>query len=1154
MDKKQFSNSGRIASLFEELLSGEHQYTAEEIIERIRAEKRSMQEEEKVAKELEKAPAKPVKTSVELRMQQEEQLKIEKVDRIKSMELPLDFENVFKNDSRAAGVYVDNVADGLVKCLHELGCVDIEYISEITQTDMKSVITMLRGAIYQNPESWNECFYKGWETADEYLSGNLMKKWKVAKRANTDYMGWFDSNVAAIQDVLKRELNSEDIYVSLGSPWVPADVIDDFIEYLLGKPYAYIYGMNRVRHDELTGSWEIPHKSVYSNNADSYNKYGTRRMEALYILEHTLNMRDIAVYDEDRDSSNPFKVRRVLNEAETILAIEKQKVMLDKFQKWVWTDERRKDRLRSIYEEKYAYYRARRFDGSFLEFPNLSKDVELFKYQKDAVARIIFTPNTLLAHDVGSGKTYVMVAAGMELKRMGLSEKNLYVVPNNILGQWKDIYLTMYPGANVFCVEPKDFTPAKRKETLEYIRDHDFDGIIMAYSCFDRIPLSKEYLRQRLREEKRKLQQLSKEDGKDTFGLRRAQKSVQKELGKVSEQVEKLDPEVTFDKLGITRLFVDEAHNYKNVAIDTKISRVRGISNVGSAKCTEMLAKVQYIQKKNDGAGVVMATGTPITNSITDVFVMQKYLQDGELTLLDIQNFDAWVGMFAERSSEFEIDVDTNTYHLATRLSKFHNLPELTALLASIADFHSMDSGDDLPKFNGYFDVLVEKTDALHEYLQKISARAETVHKGKIARTEDNMLKITTDGRKAALDTRLVQPKTAFNPQSKVYQCATRVISTYLNTREAKSTQLVFCDSSTPKPEFNMYDELCRLLVWGGIPRDEIAYIHDVNTEKQREVLFQKVNDGKIAVLIGSTFKLGLGVNVQKRLLAVHHLDVPWRPADMVQREGRILRQGNTNKEVFIYRYITKGSFDAYSWQLLEMKQRFITALLSGSLTEREGSDIEDTVLDYAEVKALAIGNELIKKRVETSNELSRYQALQHKTIEAKEALRNELAELPAQKAIYHDFIEKTKKDKTFYDANKQELSAEERKALRERIFEAASKHVMDFQEEVLLTYQGFEVILPAGMRYEDVYVWLKREGKYQVSLGDNEKGTLIRIDNCLEDFSKRISKWYLALAELGRREELIRASLEKDENYADEIKRLQEQLQQIDKELGVKK
>ncbi len=1125
-------------SLFEKLRSGRWKVDKEEMKEMIRAENR------------EKAAA---RASLEARIERENQQKTEKLNGIKAMELPVGFENAFEGDEKTKGVTVDSIADGLVKCLHELGRVDIEYVAAVSRAELKEVILALKGAIYQNPEAWEECFYKGWETADEYLSGNLMQKWKKAKEANEEYIGWFADNVQALQAALPRAIAAEDIYVSLGSPWLPSDIVDEFIVYLLGKPYSNTTAETSVQHDEETGSWEIPYKNRYSYSADSYSKYGTKRMEALYILEHTLNMRDVAIFDSVPDPYDRFKTRRVLNEAETVLAMEKQKIMIDVFRKWVWEDEARKRRLQAVYEDKFAYRRVRKFDGSFLQFPGMAKGVSLFPYQRNAVARIIFTPNTLLAHDVGAGKTYVMIAAGMELKRMGISTKNLFVVPNNLVGQWKEIYLSMYPNANLFTVEPKSFTPAKRKGTLEYIRDHEFDGVVMAYSCFDRIPLSKKYLEDRLLEEGCKLDDLSKEKGKDTFGLRRAREGVKKDIDRLREQQEKSEDELTFDKLGFTRLFVDEAHNYKNVPVDTKIERVRGIGNGGSLKCREMLSKVQYIQRKNGGGGVVMATGTPITNSVTDAFVMQKYLQPGELALLDLQSFDSWVGMFAERSAEFEIDVDTNSYRLATRLSKFHNLPELTSLLGSIADFHSMGSGEDVPVFQGHRDIVVEKTDELQEYLKEISERADRVHQCKVSRSVDNMLVITTDGRKAALDIRLVKKGLGFHPQSKVYRCAEIVLGTYLNTRATKRTQLVFCDGSTPKDGFNMYDELRRLLELGGIPADEIAYIHDASTEKQRERMFEDMQTGKLAVLIGSTFKLGLGVNVQKRLLAVHHLDVPWRPADMVQREGRILRQGNTNEEVYIYRYITEGSFDAYSWQLLEMKQRFISALLSGSLTQRSGSDVEDVVLDYAEVKALAVGNELIKRRVETANELGRYQALQRKTVEARENMKRELAEIPAQRRYYRDLILLAEKDKAFYEEHKQDTPPEQRRVLRSVIYNAARRNVMNEQEEELMRYQGFEIILPAGMRAEETYIYLKREGRYQVNLGDSDKGALVRIDNCLDNFNARISKWYDRLSDLHRRAESIQLQLDKDENYYDEIEGLKERLKEIDKALGVK-
>ncbi len=1125
---------------------------SDSLFEQIRTGRwRAEQEKRKQAPSV-SAVKKPARESLAARLEEEKQKKEEKVNGIKAMELPVDFENAFKSDERARNTLLDSVADGLVMSLHELGRVDIEYIAEVTARELREVILELKGAIYQNPDAWGGCFYKGWETADEYLSGNLMQKLKRARALNEEYAGWFDGNVKALEGLLPKALAAEDIYLSLGSPWLPAHVVEEFILFLLGKPYGCNLSAE-VLHDELTGSWEITNKQHYAQTANSYVKYGTRRMEALRILEHTLNMQDVAVFDSKPDPRDRTKTRRELNEAETVHAMEKQRTMIDLFRKWVWEDEGRKKELQAIYEEQFAYRRVRKFDGAFLKFPSMSKSVALFPYQRNAVARIVFTPNTLLAHEVGAGKTYVMIAAGMELKRMGLSSKNLFVVPNNILGQWKEIYLSMYPNANIFVVEPKLFTPKKRRETLEYVRDHDFDGVIMAYSCFDRIPLSKRYVEDRLLEEQGKLHDLAQDKSRDTFGLRRAKEGVKKDIERLRDQQEKLDSDITFDKLGFTRMFVDEAHNYKNVPVETQIERVRGIGNGGSLKCVEMLAKVRYIQRRNGGGGVVMATGTPLTNSITDAFVMQQYLQPGELALLDLQSFDAWCGQFCERQSEFEIDVDTNNYRLATRFSKFHNLPELTSLLASVADFHSMSSGEDLPLFQGHRDVVIEKTEELEAYLQEISKRADLVHSGKVSRKDDNMLVITTDGRKAALDMRLANKKLGFNPQSKVYRCAEIVLGTYLNTRATKRTQLVFCDSSTPKDGFNMYDELRRLLELGGIPEDEIAYIHDATTEKQREQLFEDVQRGKIAVLIGSTFKLGLGVNVQKRLLAVHHLDVPWRPADMVQREGRILRQGNTNKEVYIYRYITEGSFDSYSWQILEVKQRFISALLSGSMTQRSGSDIEDIVLDYAEVKALAVGNELIKLRVETANELGRYQALQRKTLEARESMQRELAELPGLMQYYRDCIAAAEKDKAFYEASKRETPPEQRRVLRSVIYNAAKRNLMNEREEELITYQGFQIMLPAGMTAEEVFVYVKGEGKYPVTLGESDVGALVRIDNCLENFSSRISKWYEQISDLHFRSESIQRQLEREESYHDDIERLKERLQEIDKELKVK-
>lgn len=1092
------------------------------------------------------------------------------VREVTCMDLPLDWENVFNRDVRTQGVHADSISDGLVYSLSNLGRVDIEYISSITGEDYKTVIGALKGSIYQNPETWDECFYKGWETSEEYLSGNMMRKWKAAKDANKEYNGYFADNIRAIEKVLPPTVATKDIYVTLGSPWVPADVIDDFIEYLLGDWRRYWYSINdeedfHTKHDELTGTWEIPFKSRYNHDVKVTRTYGTDRINALHILERTLNMKSVAVTDEVVCNTNSSGKKRVINQSETILAIEKQNKMIKAFQKWVWEDERRKERLEVIFENNFSCVRRRIFDGSFLRFPDMSPAINLYPYQKDAVARILFTPNTLLAHDVGAGKTYVMIAAAMEMRRMGLSEKNMFVVPNNIVGQWKNIFYAMYPSANILCVEPKSFAPSKRESVLERIRDEDFDGIIIAYSCFEQIPLSKEYYQNQLIDEQELIAEIAGKKNKATSRLKKKQEAVSKALSELAVAMDDLYNGVYFDDLGITRLFVDEAHNFKNVPIETKADKVLGISASGSKKCQDMMDKVRMVQKKNDGAGVVFATGTPITNSITDAFIMQMYLQSGELAMLDLQSFDSWIGMFAERSTEFEIDVDTSSYRLATRFSKFHNLPELTSLLSSIADFHQVDTSVGIPQIDGYADALVSKTNEFADYLKDISQRAEDVRKGYVSRKDDNMLKITTDGRKAALDLRLVDPNAMFTYQSKVARCVENVADIYFRTTAQKSVQIIFCDTSTPKTGFNIYDEVKTMLQSKGIPADKIAFIHDAETEAQRNAMFAEVRNGDIRVLLGSTFKLGLGVNIQNKLIALHHIDVPWRPADMTQREGRILRQGNTNSKVQLFRYITEGSFDAYSWQLLETKQRFITGLLSGSLTERSGTDIEDTVLDYAEVKALAVGNPLVKERVETANELSRYLTLQRKLVESRIRMEKELLEMPGKKSNQENNIVGCEADIAYYTGWKQANPApsdnkvkkdvaEKRKQLRDYIHSSLMGYVLEPKEKILMTYRGFEIILPVNMTREKPYVWLKRNGRYYVELGDTNTGNLIRIDNFLDDLQTHLDKLNKGLAKLWERERQLKEELRKEESFSDEIENCRQKLEKLDKKLGVDK
>lgn len=575
-----------------------------------------------IAKREQRLINKRQKEEKERRECEERERKEAHIREVTCMDLPMDWNNVFNSDVRTQGVHTDSIPDGLILSLTALGKVDIQYISSVTGADYKTVICTLKGSIYQNPDTWNECFYEGWETADEYLSGNLMRKWNVARKANVEYNGYFADNIRAIEKVLPPTVATKDIYITLGSPWVPADIIDDFMLYLFGDPLRYWQCSNdeqkvwlenslKTIHDEITGTWEIPDKSRYHHSTAVSKTYGTDRMEALYIIEKTLNMKTVAVTDEISCPKNTSGKKRVINKAETIAAIEKQQKLIKTFQQWVWTDEKRKERLEMIFENNFSCVRRRIFDGSFLRFPKMTSEINLYPYQKDAVARIIFTPNTLLAHDVGAGKTYVMIAAGQELRRMGLSSKNMYVVPNNIAGQWKNIFLTMYPDAKLLCIEPKSFTPGKREKVLDQIKNEDFDGIIIAYSCFEMIPVSKAYYIEELKAKKELISKTVECQGKGTSKLKKKKEAVEKALAELTLTIEDMYDTVCFDELGITRLFVDEAHNFKNVPIETKINSALGINSMGSKKCRDMMDKVHIVQKQNDGKGVVFATGTP---------------------------------------------------------------------------------------------------------------------------------------------------------------------------------------------------------------------------------------------------------------------------------------------------------------------------------------------------------------------------------------------------------------------------------------------------------------------------------------------------------------------------------------------------------------
>ncbi len=1112
-------NSDEITELIEML-----QITKKDIIKKELEEKR-IAEEKKIAEE-------------EKKRIEEEQKK-----NITSMELPLDWSNVYDFDETTAETHAESAGDGLIYSLKNLGRVDIEYISKITGVEMKDVIKKLKNTIYQDPDCLTNNFYDGYKIADEYLSGNLFNKLKKAEEANKKYHGHFQNNIDALMRIMPTGIMTEDIYYTVASPWIPHSLIEDFIVSVFGVSRSIV--MNNVKYDSITGTWELRIESCYTSYKSDLT-YGTSKLRSIKLLERILNCKGMSVYDT---LTTPNGKKRILNKEETLLAEQKANEIQEAFVSFIDSSNKRKELITKAYNERYGYNVSRTYVGSFLEFPNLNSNIKLFDYQKDAVARIIFNKNTLIAHNVGAGKTYVMISAGEELIRTKLSNKNLYVVPNNIILQWSNIYKEMYPDSKVLVTKTSDYTPNKRRETLEKIKNGNYKNIIIPYSSFDRIPLSSSIKIKKLSVLINKIDLI--EFDKRTKALKKLLDSLIERLGELKSMPVDPDDDITFDKLGIERLFIDEAHNYKNIPIITKMGNIKGINIQGSSKCIHMLDVVDYMNA--EGYGTIMATGTPITNSISDAYTFQRYLQNGELQLVDINTFDAWVSMFAENAEDLEVDVDTSAYRVTNRFSKFHNLPELAQLMSNIADFYYEKHSTDLPVFNGYSNIMIKKTIDLSDYLMGISKRVEDIRNGLVLRTEDNMLKVTTDGRKAALDLRLIDSYKYTNPYGgKISNCAENIVNIYLKTRKFKGTQLVFCDISTPKLGFNIYDELKGKLVSFGIPKNEIEYIHEASTDKEREKILDDTRKGTIRVLIGSTFKLGTGVNIQERLYAIHHLDVPWRPADMVQREGRILRQGNINPEVFIYRYIQEGSFDAYSWQLLETKQNFINELLSNSLNERTKEDVQDTILSYGEVKALAIGNPLLKTHVDLKNQLNKYSLLQKRQVSKESNLKTRLLAIPNKRKNLKDVIYNLKLDIELYKNNKREYNEKERIELRKKYWFGMVDNLRSEKTIDLGVYQGFNIIVPSYLLENNLSLELHGNGVNNVLIGNSELGVMVRIDNVLEDLPNKLIKKENELFNLNEEEKSIQIELDKKFDYSNQIMELKEQIEQIEKKLKI--
>lgn len=1012
---------------------------------------------------------------------------------------------------------VDNANDALIVSLSEKARVDITFMQKLCNMGMDKMLKDLEGEIFNVPEYGEP---NHWVTADEYLSGNVREKLKIAEHfAETDES--FNVNVKYLKEVQPKDLSASEISVRLGSTWIPPEDIKVFIEYLL-NPSNYASQNINVHYNEATSEWWIEGKNYDKYNIKATNTYGTGRASAYKIIEDSLNLKDTRIYDYYEDENG----KRVaeLNKKETAIAQAKQEQIKLAFEEWIWKDPERRERLTKVYNERFNSIRPREYDGSHISFDGMNPEITLRKHQVNAIARILYGGNTLLAHEVGAGKTFEMVAAAMESKRLGLCNKSLFVVPNHIVEQFGQEFLQLYPSANVLVTTKKDFETANRKKFCSRIATGDYDAIIISHSQFEKIPMSVErqvtIIQKQIEDITLGIQDLKNNNG-ERFSIKqmeKTKKSLETRLAKLNDTSRK-DDVVTFEELGVDRIFVDEAHYYKNLFLYTKMRNVGGIAQTEAQKSSDLFMKCRYLDELTGGKGVIFATGTPISNSMVELYTMQRYLQYGELEKRHLQQFDAWASTFGETVTAIELSPEGTGYRAKTRFAKFFNLPELMALFKEVADIQTSEMLNlPVPKAN-YHNVVIEPSEIQKELVKDLSERAEKIRNRMVDSSVDNMLKITNDGRKLALDQRLTNDMLEDFEHSKVATCADNIYSIWDKTSEDKSAQLVFCDLSTPHNDgkFNVYDDLKTKLIDRGIPEEEIAFIHDANTDARKQELFNKVRRGQVRVLIGSTQKMGAGTNCQDRLIALHDLDCPWRPSDLIQRSGRIIRQGNKNPEVDIYRYVTEGTFDAYLYQLVENKQRFISQIMTSKTPVRFAEDIDETALSYAEIKALAAGNPDIIEKTELDTQVAKLKLLKQNYLSEKYELEDKVIKYyPNEIKRLENRIEDMKEDiEVFNNNNTPDNSFEkmnikgtdftERKEAGEKIIEIC-KSMTNPEPLEIGEYKGFKIILSFDTIDRKFYASMKNNLSYKTELGSDPSGNITRIDNVLNGIETRLS------------------------------------------------
>ena len=1065
---------------------------------------------------------------------------------------------------------VDTPSEALAVSIGEHGKVDLPYMAELLGTpgNYERITTELSGVIFKDPAADADDPEAGWQTADEYLSGNVRDKLRMAQLAAESHPE-FKVNVDALTKAQPKDLEASEIDVRLGATWLAPSIVQQFMMETFQPPYRIRYNNAiTVRYSPYTSEWRISNKSATGfGDIMATETYGTRRANAYKILEDTLNLRDSRVYDTIEENG---KEKRVLNQNETTLAQQKQQAIKDAFAGWVWKDPQRRALLVKKYNELFNSTRPREYDGSHIHFVGMNPEIDLREHQRNAVAHVLYGYNTLLAHEVGAGKSFEMAASAMELKRLGLCQKSLFVVPNHLTEQWASEFLRLYPNAKLLVTSKKDFEPGNRKKFCARIATGDYDAVIIGHSQFEKIPLSAERQERLIKEQMDEIEEAI-EEAKAQVGEHFTVKQLEKLRKSLKQKLEKLqgtdrkDDVVTFEQLGVDRLFVDESQAFKNLYLYTKMRNVAGLSTSEAQKSSDMFGKCRYLDEITGGRGVIFATGTPLSNSMTEMYTLMRYLQYNTLQQKGLTHFDAWASTFGETTTAIELAPEGTGYRARTRFAKFFNLPELMAMFKEAADIKTSDQLH-LPVPDAKFEtVVVKPSEIQQDMVQALSERAAEVHSGSVDPSVDNMLKITSDGRKIGLDQRLMNSALPDDPNSKLNACVNNVLRIWNDTKEQKLTQLIFCDMSTPKGDgsFNVYDDIRTKLLNAGVPEQEIEFIHNADTENKKAELFSKVRSGQVRVLLGSTAKMGAGTNVQTLLVAVHHLDVGWRPSDMTQRNGRIIRQGNQNKQVYVYNYVTESTFDAYLYQTLENKQKFISQIMTSKSPMRSCDDIDEQALSYAEIKALCAGDPRIREKMDLDVQVAKLKVLRGDFQNQKYRLEDKLLKtFPEEIQKQKTRIAALQQDSQIAAAHPQDkenfcgmtikgMVYDDKKAAGERLL-LARQEMPNADMMLLGTYRGFELNIRFDRFKNEHQAVLRAELSYPVSLGDDARGNITRLDNAIDNFADRIADAENALQNLEQQKQAAEIEVAKPFSQEEELQEKSARLAELNALLNI--